>query len=123
MRVLLQSSVTHLHKSEFQLHDLKWVLHLRPHAGFRPILRPLLFVNPVLIPITTVSVVLRQGGALADHFGLSAIGLVTPYPGFFPMQQIRQHRRVPTLAAVATAVWMILVLLSTPTWAFIPKYH
>src|SRR5437870_4682830 len=28
-----------------------------------------------------------------------------------------------TLAAVATAVWMIFVLLSTPTCAFIPKYH
>ena len=28
-----------------------------------------------------------------------------------------------TLAAVATAVWMILVLLSTPTCAFIPKYQ
>ena len=28
-----------------------------------------------------------------------------------------------TFAAVATAVWMILVLLSTPTWAFIPKYQ
>jgi hypothetical protein len=28
-----------------------------------------------------------------------------------------------TLAAVATAVWMILILLSTPTWAFIPKYY
>src|SRR3989441_4218418 len=27
-----------------------------------------------------------------------------------------------TLAAVATAVWMIFVLLSTPTCAFIPKY-
>jgi hypothetical protein len=62
MRILLQSSVTHLHKSEFQLHDLEGVLHLRPHARFRPVPRPLLFVNPVLITIATVSVVLRRGG-------------------------------------------------------------
>src|SRR3984957_3673 len=47
-----------------------------------------------------------------------------PIPGFLP------HAGDPpstvesaTLAAVATTVWMILVLLSTPTWAFIPKYH
>src|SRR5271157_653452 len=28
-----------------------------------------------------------------------------------------------TLAAVTAAEWMIFVLLSTPTCAFIPKYH
>jgi hypothetical protein len=27
------------------------------------------------------------------------------------------------LAAVATTEWMILCLVSTPMWAFIPKYH
>src|SRR6202035_5487535 len=68
--------------------------HLRTHARFGSVLGLLLLVNPVLITITTVSVVLRQGGALLDHFGLSTIGLVTPYPGLFTMQQIRQHRRV-----------------------------
>ena len=123
MRVLLQSSVTHLHKSEFQLHHLKHMLHLRTHARFGSVLGPLLLVNPVLITIATVSVVLRQGGTLLDHFGLSTIGLVTPYPGFFPMQHSASTVESATLAAVATAVWMILVLLSTPTWAFIPKYH
>ena len=44
-----------------------------------------------------MSVVLRQGGAFLDHFGLSTIGLITPNPGFFPMQQIRQHRRVSNI--------------------------
>ena len=62
MRVLLQSSVTHLHKSELQLHHLKHMLHLRTHARFGSVLGPLLLVNPVLVPVATMGVVLRQGG-------------------------------------------------------------
>src|SRR5215469_10134917 len=64
MGILLQSAVTQLHKSEFQLHHLKYVLHLRPHTRFGPVLGSLLFVNSVLIAVATVSVVLRQGSAL-----------------------------------------------------------
>src|SRR6266487_2676642 len=32
MRVLLQSAVAQLHKSELQLHHLKYMLHLRTHS-------------------------------------------------------------------------------------------
>src|ERR1700690_2844561 len=49
------------------------MLDLGPHARFCPILRPLLFVNPVLIAVATLRVVLRPGRALLDHLSLSAI--------------------------------------------------
>src|SRR5439155_5651327 len=49
---------------------------------------------PVLIAVATVRVVLRPGCALLDNLSLSAISLITPYPGFFPVQQIGQHSRV-----------------------------
>src|SRR5690348_5554125 len=94
VRVLLQSSVAQLHESELQLHQLKCMLHLRTHARFASVLRPLLFVNPILITITTMGVVLRARCALLNYMALSLIGLITPHPGFFPMRQIGKHRRV-----------------------------
>src|SRR6516164_3937458 len=66
MPILLQSSVTKPHEAEFQLHHLKHVLHLRPHARFGPVLGSLLFVNLALISITTVRMVLRERSALLD---------------------------------------------------------
>jgi hypothetical protein len=80
MRVVLQSSVTHFHKSELQLHHLKHMLHLRTHARFGSVLGPLLLVNPVLVPVATMGVVLRQGGALLNYRALSLIGLAALFP-------------------------------------------
>src|SRR5260370_533680 len=68
--VLFQLLITEVQKSQLQPHHLKYVLDLGPHARFRPILRPLLFVNPVLIAVATVRVVLRPGCAFLDHLSL-----------------------------------------------------
>src|SRR5207244_991701 len=38
--------------------------------------------------------VLSLRRALANHFRLSAIGLIAPHSGFYAVQQIGQHRRV-----------------------------
>src|SRR6266851_6934010 len=94
VRILLQSSVAQLHKSELQLHHLKYMLHLRTHTRFGSVLRPLLFVNPMLVPVATMGVVLRTRCTLLNYMALSLIGLITPNPGFFPMQQIGKHRRI-----------------------------
>src|SRR5207253_10153684 len=40
-----------LHKSELQLHHRKHVLHLRAHRRLRAVLRPLHFVNPILVAV------------------------------------------------------------------------
>src|SRR5947207_15121384 len=94
VRVLLQSSVAQLHKSELQLHHLKHMLHLGTHARFGSVLCPLEFVNLILVPVATMSVVLRARCALLNYMALSLISLITPNPGFFPMQQIGKHRRI-----------------------------
>src|SRR5207245_7173377 len=88
VRVLLQSSVAQLHKSELQLHHLKHMLHLRTHTRFRSVLRPLLFVNPMLVPVATMGVVLRTRCTLLNYMALSLIGLITPNPSYFPMQTL-----------------------------------
>jgi len=67
--------------------------------------------------------VLRPRRALLDSMRLSAIRLVAPLPRFLAAQQLRQHRRVRHVGRRHHAVWMIVVLLFTPTCAFIPKYH
>src|SRR2546422_10263838 len=98
MRVLLQSAVAQLHESELQLHHLKYMLHLRTHARFASILRPLLFVNPILVPVATMGVVLRARCALLNDMALSLIGL-HPKPGFLPHAADREapwsQRRSP----------------------------
>src|SRR5438128_4732432 len=70
------------------------MLHLRTHTRFRSVLRPLLFVNPMLVPVATMGVVLRTRCTLLNYMALSLIGLITPNPSFFPMQQIGKHRRI-----------------------------
>ena len=67
--------------------------------------------------------VLGLGRALPDPRGLPAIGRITPQPGFLAMQSIGQPRRISYGGGAASAVWMIFVLLSTPTCAFPPNYH
>src|SRR5437879_1462592 len=94
VRVLLQSSVAQLQKSELQLHHLKHMLHLGTHARFGSVLGRLEFVNLILVPVATMSVVLRAWCALLNYMALSLISLSTPNPGFFPMQQIGKHRRI-----------------------------
>src|SRR6266581_8566988 len=94
VRILLQSSVAQLHKSELQLHHLKYMLHLRTHTRFGSVLRTLLFVNPMLVPVATMGVVLRTRCTLLNYMALSLISLIPPNPGFFPMQQIGKHRRI-----------------------------
>jgi len=59
----------------------------------------------------------------AKHFLLSGVSRVTPQPWLFTVQQILQYWESCTLAAVAATEWIILLLLSTPICAFIPKYH
>src|SRR5580700_1139354 len=70
------------------------MLHLGTHARLGSVLRPLQFVNLILVPVATISVVLRARGALLNYMALSRISLLPPNQGFFPMQQMGKHRRI-----------------------------
>src|SRR5439155_10404112 len=76
------------------LHHRKHVLHLRAHRRLRAVLRPLHFVNTILVAVAPMGAVLGLRRALPDHFRLSAISLIAPHPRFFAVQQIGQHRRI-----------------------------
>src|SRR5437870_13789013 len=99
------------------------MLHLRPHRRLRPVLCPLHFVDAILIAVAPLGAVLGLRRALPDYLALSAIGLIAHTRVSSPCNRSGSTAESATLAAVATAVWMIFVLLSTPTCAFIPKYH
>ena len=73
-------------KSELQLHHCKYVLHLRAHRRLGPVLRPLDFVNTILVAVAPMGGVLDLRCALPDHFALSAIILIAPHSRFFAMQ-------------------------------------
>src|SRR5438270_7355707 len=84
--ILLQSAKAQLHKSELQLHHRKHVFHLRAHPRLRPVLRPLHFVNTILVAVAPMGAVLGLRRALPDHFALSAISLIAPHPRFLAVQ-------------------------------------
>src|SRR5437660_9942639 len=92
--ILLQSAIAQLHKSELQLHHRKHVFHLRAHRRLRAVLRPLHFVNTILVAVAPMGAVPSLRRALPDHFRLSAIRLIAPHSRFFAVQQIGQHRRI-----------------------------
>ena len=75
-----------LHKCELQLHHRKHVLHFRAHPRLGPVLRPLHFINTILVAVAPMSTVLSLRCALPDHFALSAIGLIAPHSRFFAVQ-------------------------------------
>src|SRR5438094_7013185 len=62
--LLLQSAKAQLHKSELQLHHRKHVFHLRAHPRLRPVLRPLHFVNTMLVAVAPMGAVLGLRRAL-----------------------------------------------------------
>src|SRR5439155_14519646 len=92
--ILLQSSIAQLHKSELQLHHRKHVLHLRAHRRLAPVLRPLHFVNTILVAVAPMGAVPSLRRALPDHFRLSAISLIAPHARFLAVQQIGQYHRI-----------------------------
>src|SRR5207244_1480129 len=51
-----------------------------------PVLRPLHFVNTILVAVTPMGAVLGLWRACPDHCALSAIGLIAPHSGFFAVQ-------------------------------------
>src|SRR5207244_12613215 len=103
-----------LHKSKLQLHHRKHVLHLRAHRRLAPVLRPLHFVNTMLVAVAPMGAVLGLRRALPDHFALSAISLIAPHARFLAVR---------SGSTAESAVWTLFVLLSTPTSAFIQNYH
>src|SRR2546427_7391518 len=70
------------------------MLYLRPHRRLRAVLRPLHFVNTILVAVAPMGAVPSLRRALPDHFRLSAIRLIAPHSRFFAVQQIGQYRRI-----------------------------
>jgi len=66
------------------------MLHLGADFGLGAVLS---FIGPgqrMAAGAFVMGEVLGTGCVLADYFGLPGIGAVTPDPGLFPMQQVRQ---------------------------------
>src|SRR5437016_7897050 len=88
MRLILSDSSgsNRLSRKSFTLHHRKHVLHLRAHPRLAPVLRPLHFVNTILVAVAPMGAVLGLRRALPDHFALSAISLIAPHPRFLAVQ-------------------------------------
>src|SRR5690242_1815957 len=123
MRVLLQPAIAHFGKAEHPFYDPDRMFDPGPHFGFGAVFRPLDLIGNTAVAVAAIGEVAGLGGMLPDYRALSAVGLITPYPGLLPVQQLGQHVLSATLAGVATTAWLSLVRLSTPKCAFMPKYR
>jgi hypothetical protein len=93
--ILLQPAIAYFHKAELQLHHLKHVLDLRPHARLRPILGPGHFIHDLtVIAAAPLREIPRSRRTLADHLALPWVGAVTPPPRFFSVQQVGQNGHI-----------------------------
>jgi hypothetical protein len=83
--VLLQSSVTQLHKPGLRLHHRKHVLHFRAHRRLGPVLRPLHFVNTILVAIAPMGASPGPEARTPRSPALSAIGVLISRDELFPL--------------------------------------
>ena len=123
MEVLVQSAIAHLGKAEHPLDDPDRVFDPGPHFGFGAVFRALDLIDNTALAVAAIGEIPGPGRALPDHRPLAAVSLVTPHPGLLPVQQLGQHRAVGDIGRLADTAWISLRRLSTPTCAFIPKYH
>lgn len=54
---------------------------------------------------------------------LTCASQITPDPGFIIMQKIFDNRGIMDISRGGSTLWISLFWLSTPVWAFMPKYH
>jgi IS5 family transposase len=58
------------------------------------VFRPLDLIDNTAVAVAAIGEIAGLGSMLPDHRPLSAVGLITPYPGLLPVQQFGQHRAV-----------------------------
>src|SRR5215831_13849334 len=94
MRVLLQPAIAHLGKAEHPLDDPDRMLDPGPHFGLGAVFRSLDLIDDTAMAVAAIGKISRLGRVLPDHRTLAAIGLITPYSGLSPVQQLGQYRAV-----------------------------
>jgi len=122
--VLVQTAVTDLVEVKYPLEDQERMLDLGPDSRLGAVLRAFRVRQSAVAAALLLDKVSRLRCMLADQLALSGIGRVTPDTGLPTVQQIAQQSgyrahwlpwRLPNGSA-----WP---RLSTPMWAFMPKYH
>ena len=99
------------------------MLYATADVGLHTIFGALDLVYDPLSPIAAVGEVTGLRGVLSKTIGLALIRRVTPHPGLVAMEEIGQNCGVMNVRSGRHYGMNDLVLLSTPIWAFMPKYH
>ena len=94
MGVLEQSQVTDLGNAKDLLHDLKRMVHLRPHCQLTPVTRSLDLAQGAMARPLLLDELPGPGRHFADRFALSPVGRMPPDSPFFAVQQRANHLRV-----------------------------
>src|SRR5215472_16692720 len=97
MSVLRQSAIAHLDKAKHSLNDPDRMLDPGSHFRFGAVFRRLHLIDNTAVAIAPIGEIAGFGRMLSDHRPLSAVGLITPYPGLITVQQIG-HRAVSNIS-------------------------
>ena len=92
MGVLLEPAIAHLGKAEHPLDDPDRMLDPSPHFGFGAVFRTLDLFHDTAVAVAAIGEIPGLGRVLPDYRPLAAVGLITPYPGLLPVQQLGQYR-------------------------------
>ena len=102
MSIFVQAPVPHLGEPELPFDNAKLVFHLGPDPGHLPVSASLLIGQRLVVAALRLGEVPAVWSAISNRFFLAGIGGIAPRPSFFPVQQVRLHPRMCTLAGVAT---------------------
>src|SRR5919108_1362486 len=86
MTVLRQPAIAHLDKAKHPLDDADRMLDPGSHFRFGAVFRPLNLIDNTAVAIAAIGEIASLGRMLFDHRPLSAVGLITPYPGLIAVQ-------------------------------------
>ena len=102
MSILVQAPVPHLGEPELPFDNAKLVFDFGPDPGLVPVPASLVISQRSVAAALRLGKVPGAWGVFSNRFFLAGIGGIAPRPSFFPVQQVRLHPRMCTLAGVAT---------------------
>lgn len=122
--VLRDAAVAYLRELEHALDHADCMLNASAYPRARTVDPALLFAQVLVAPSTFLRQISCRRRLGLNLLGLPRIGAIAPQTrGSPPCSRAGMRWLSCTLAGVAATEWIIFVLLSTSTRAFMPKYH
>src|SRR5215472_3147657 len=103
-----------LGKDEYTFDDPDRMLDPGPHFRLGAVFRPLDLIDNTAVAVAAIGEIPGLGRMVPDRPALASVGLIAPYSGLLPVQQLGQNRAVGDIGWRCHHRVDQLVRLSTP---------